>query len=456
MPSTSTLLPRLVLVKPGEWRALLLAAAYFFFLLSSYYLLRPFREAVGIDRGTDDLPWLMTGTLLAMLAANPLYSALVSRLPRRRFIPFVYRFFALNMLAFYALFQLLPEASRTNLGYAFYIWLSVFNLFVVSVFWSFCADTFNTEQGKRVFGFIGVGGTLGAICGAAVTSHLVKGIALPSGFDVKVDPPTLLLIAVVPLECAVQCVRLIWAPETPTIGRQPLRGQAASTPPSSAIASPSPARNPEPGPGAFAGLALIARSPYLLLIALYILLFSLTSTLLYLQQAGIISQQFPDRAARTAAFASLDLWTNIITLTCQVFLTGRIISLLGVGRTLALLPLITIVGFICLAANPGFQVLFTFQVLRRAVHYAVDRPAREVLFTVVGPDEKYKSKSFIDTFIYRTGDMTGAWTPRLLKSAAASLGWAAIPISTIALPVAALWLGAGLLLGRMHGKRHAK
>lgn len=419
-------LRRLVLVQRGEVLAMALSGAYFFFVLLSYYLLRPVRETFGIQRGWEDLPWLMTGTLGAMLLANPVYAWLVSKFPRRKFIPLTYRFFGLNMLMFYAAFQLLGDEHHEWLGYAFYIWLSVFSLFVVSVFWAFMADLWTREQGKRLFGAIGVGGTLGAIVGAALTGQLSSGIDL--GFStLRLEPPTMMLLAIVPLELAVQCVRRLvrWS----AYGRE-LHDSAPML------------RSNEPGPGVWQGLTLIAGSPYLLLICVYMLLFTTTSTYLYLEQGRIIQETFPDQAARTEAFANIDLWVNILTLLTQLFVTGRLMRLLGVGTALAIVPALTVIGFVGLWATPGYMMLVVFQTIRRAMHYAIDRPARETLFTVVDQDARYKSKSFIDTFVYRAGDMAGAWTPKLLLQfkPPIHIGW-------IAAPVAVLWLLVSVFLG---------
>lgn len=434
----ATLLRRLVLIRPGELPALLWSGAYFFFVLFSYYLLRPIRETMGIAGGSDKLPWVMTGTLLAMLLANPLFSALVSRSPRRVFIPLTYRFFGVNILVFYALFKLLPGHGGTSLGYAFYIWLSVFNLFVVSVFWGFMADMYSTDQGKRLFGAIAVGGTLGAIAGSFVTGRLSPGIEIPgTQWLIKPDTASLLLISLVPLELSLQCVvRLV---RIFGIGAA-ADGRAGPSEPGQ---FPQRAHSPEPGPGAFKGLALIVRSPYLSLIAVYMLVFTIASTFLYMEQARIVEKTFTDRAARIRAFASIDMYANIFTLVTQVFFTARIIRLLGLGGTLAILPGLTLVGFAVLWAHPTLAVLTVFQVLRRGMHYAVDRPAREVLFTGLGPDEKYKSKSFIDTFVYRTGDLIGSWTPKWLGNIGVALGWVAVPVTALGLVI-------GILLGIRH------
>ncbi|MDP1831627.1 MAG: hypothetical protein Q8K67_06185 [Geothrix sp.] len=413
------LLRRLVLLDEGEAPALLWSALYFFLLLFGFYLLRPVREAIGIARGADKLPWLMTGTLLAMLLANPAFATLVSRLPRRRFIPRVYRFFALNMLAFFLAFRFLPHRGGAALGYAFYIWLSVFNLFVVSVFWGLMSDLWTEVQAKRLFGFIATGGTLGAIAGAALTGLLTKGFVL-GGLRVKVDPLSLLLLSMLTLELAVGCVKRLAA-----------IFQLGDT-----------AHGPrEPGPGLLEGLRLIATSRYLQLICAYILLFTITSTFLYLQQGAIVERAFSGTAARTAAFARLDLWVNALTLLTQVFLTGRILTGLGIPVVLSILPVLTMAGFGALWIWPTFGVMALFQVLRRGLHYAVDRPAREILYIPLGAEERYKSKPFIDTFIYRGGDLLGVWAPALFAAFAIPLGAAAVTTS-------ALWGGAALALGR--------
>jgi len=416
-PKSPRFLHRLVLLEAGEGAALLWSTAYFFLLFFGYYLVRPVREAIGIARGADKLPWLMTGTLIAMALANPAFAALVSKLPRRRFIPWTYRFFALNMLAFFLAFRFLPHRSPA-VGYAFYIWLSVFNLFVVSVFWGLMSDVWSEGQGKRLFGFIATGGTLGAVAGAALTGALTKGFQL-GGLPVKVDPLSLLLLSMLTLELAVQCVK-----------RLMVIFQLGETAHGTG----------EPGPGMLEGLRLIATSRYLQLICAYILLFAITSTFLYLQQGSIVERAFSGTAARTAAFARIDLWVNVLTLATQVFLTGRIITALGIPFVLAILPVLTLAGFGALWIWPTFGVMAVFQILRRGLHYAVDRPAREILYIPLGPEERYKSKPFIDTFVYRGGDLLGVWAPTALAALAIPVGLAAVGCS-------GLWIGSSLVLG---------
>ncbi len=418
----TTRLQRLVLLRPGEGRALLWAAAYFFFLLLSLYLLRPVREAMGIARGADKLPWLMTTTLVVMLVANPLYAALVSRLRRRRFIPWVSHFFAANLLLFAALFFGLPGHGGSLLGYAFYVWLSVFNLFVVSVFWSLMADIFSEDQGKRLFGMVSMGGTLGAVVGAAVTEGVSSG-----HWGFKVEPAGLMLLAAGGLELAVACMLRLAA----HFGLSAGEGQRAR----------------EPGPDFKAGVRAIAGSRYLQLICAYMLLFTVTSTFLYLMQGDIVARSFASGAERTAAFAKLDLWTNALTLTVQLLLTSRLLRAIGVPGVLLVLPLLTTAGFGALALWPGFAALALVQVLRRGLHYAVDRPAREILYIPLGPEERYKSKAFIDTFVFRGGDFLGVWAPSFF-------GALAVPVVFAALASSGAWLAVAGWLGRLVNRRH--
>lgn len=449
------LLQRLVLVKEGEVAALLWSAGYFFCLLFGYYLLRPFRDEMGIRGDLDKLPWLWTGTTAAMLLAAPLFAFLVSRLPRRRFIPIVYHFFALNLILFYVLFQIFPVKESIGIGYAFYIWLSVFNLFAVSVFWGFMADIFRTEQSKRLFGAIGVGGTLGAICGSAVPAALVRGVPVGT-LSIQIEPVTLLLVSAVFMQLAVLCVRQLVRifrlgenREIPTKCREygyPTAGLPAgpagvTCPECGATARLQPP-TPEPGRGVLTGLILIARSPYLLTLCAYMLMFTITSTFLWFEQARITKANFTVPSERISYLATIDLLVNILALCTQLFITGRLLTRLGVVAGLVLLPIVTLGGFAWLAAAPVPLTLMIVQVSRRGLHYAVDRPTREVLYTVLGPEEKYKSKSFIDTFVYRGGDLAGAWADLWL-------GKAGVMIAGVAMGIAAVWMTAGAALGAM-------
>jgi len=407
-------------MKPEERRALGVAFVFHFIVLASYYVLRPIRDEIGAAGGLDNLPWMFAATLVTMLVANAVFSAIVARLARRRFIAIAYRFFILNLALFFVLMRALPAASLVWVGRAFYVWVSVFNLFVVSVFWAFMTDVFNTEQAKRLFGFIAVGGTLGAIAGGSLTAFLVQ----------RLGAANLLLISAAFLECGAWCVRFF-----PT----PFKGEHAS-------ADRREVGNAERPIGGTIGSGIMGavRSPYLLGICGFMLLHAVTATLVYFQQADITVRQFADRAARTAFFAQLDIWVNVLTILAQIFLAGRLLKGLGVGVTLAVLPAVSVVGFLAVGIMPSLGLLAAFQVMRRAANYAVSRPAREVLFTVLSREDKYKAKSLVDTFVYRAGDQIGAWSYPLLTW----LGLGFTGISLVAAPLAAGWCALSLWLGR--------
>ncbi len=410
-------LSRVIDVQPAEMRVLGWSWLYIFSVLFSYYILRPIRDEMGVAGGVENLQWLFTGTLLGMIAVNPPFAALVARLPRVKFIAWTYRFFALNLLIFVVLLQASSAEQHIWIGRVFFIWASVFNLFVVSVFWALMVDVFNTEQSKRLFGFIAAGATLGGIVGSSVTAAFAK----------QVPAAYLLLGSVLLLEAAVFCVRRL----------SELSAALHRT--------PGAARDGEPiGGSILNGLAHAFKSPYLINVSFFLLLFAITSTFLYFQQAEIARKSFADRGARTAFFAQVDLWVNVLTLGAQLFFTGRTIKWIGVGLTLAILPLMSIAGFAALAWTPTIVALVAFQVARRAGNFAFARPTREVLFTVVPREDKYKAKSFIDTVVYRLGDQVGAWS----YAGLGAIGLAMTGISLVAVPISIAWLVNSLWLGK--------
>jgi AAA family ATP:ADP antiporter len=408
---------KLVTVEEGEWRATLLAFVFFFFLLASYFILRSIRDALGVAAGVGQLPWLFTGTLIATLVLQPISAGVVARVPVRRFIPIVYRCFGACLLAFGAAVTWLP-GSDTWLVPVFWIWTSVFNLFVVSVFWGFMSDTFTAEQAKRLYGFISVGGTVGAMGGSLVTSLLAT----------HVSTGVLVCISWVMLELTVQCVRRF-----PPSFRGDTRAREV--------------KNESVGGTAWSGITHVMSSRYLIGICFAMLMFTIGTTVLYFQQAEIVKAAYTDRGSRTAFLARIDLTVQSLTVLAQLFLTGRIIKWLGVGITLAILPVMSIIGFSVLGFIPAASAVtafVVFNVLRRAGNYGFWSPGREVLFTVVSPEDKYKAKNFIDTFVYRSGDQIGAWSYALLSAQ----GLAVSSISLIAAPMSAVWLVLVLWIGR--------
>ncbi|HYQ71135.1 MAG TPA: MFS transporter [Gammaproteobacteria bacterium] len=403
-------------VRQGEVAALLWAFLYFFSLLCSYYIVRPMRDEMGIAGGVDKLQWLFTGTFLVMLAVVPLFGWVSSRFERRRFLPGVYGFFIVNLLLFFLLFK--SGITHAWVARAFFIWASVFNLFVVSVFWSFMADIFSNAQARRLFGFIAAGGTAGAVCGPLLTTLL----ALPLG------PANLLPVSAGLLGVAVFCIHRLGAWHAAVGEGSP----------------PSQEAGPAIGGQVLAGIRLVVRSPYLLGICLLMLLFTTLATFLYFQQAQIVRDSFSDPAQRTAVFAAMDLAVNVLTLGIQVLLTGRLVSWLGLGWTLALIPLLLAAGFLALGLSPVLGVLVVVQVLRRAGNYAIMRPAREMLYVVLGREEKYKAKNFIDTAVYRGGDALSAWAYTGLTT----LGLGLSAIALLAVPLSLLWAGIAYRLGQ--------
>ena len=411
------LLNRMIDVRPAELRALGWSWLYIFSVLSAYYILRPIRDEMGVAGGVENLQWLFTGTLFGMILVNPPFAALVIKLPRVRFISIAYRFFIANLLIFVLLLKIASAEQDIWIGRVFFIWTSVFNLFVVSVFWALMVDVFSSEQSKRLFGFISAGATLGAIVGSSITASLASHV-----------PATYLMVgSAVLLEVAVFSVRQL-SRLSDVLHRRPTVG-AEETPIGGSVLS---------------GFTHAFKSPYLVNVSVYILLYAITSTFLYFQQADIARQAFANRGARTAFFARIDLWVNILTLAAQLFVTGRVLGVFGVAFTLATLPALSVLGFSALAVTPTLVILVIYQVLRRAGNFAFARPSREVLFTVVPREDKYKAKSFIDTVVYRTGDQVGAWS----YAALSFIGLGMIGIAITAVPISIAWLVNGLWLGR--------
>ena len=417
-------------LRPQEVAPVLIAALFFFSILTALMLLRPARDALGMERGLDGIRWLFIGTALVTLAANPVYGWLVSRLRRLQFIGATYGFFVLSLMAFWALLTFAPGMVGARSGQIFYVWFSVFNLFVTMVFWALLADRFTSEQGKRFFALISVGGTLGAIFGPWLTSQLAEPIGTPS----------LLLVAggflLLGLFMAWLLVRV--TPDQIDAG-SPV-GSDGLTGESDLI-----------GGSAWAGMKAVVRSRYLTGIAGYILLMTVVATLVYFTRLQMVAAVTEDTDVRAAMFGSIDMWTQIAVLALQLTVTGKIIKRFGLGVALAILPVATALGFIGLAIYGSFVVLILLEATNRAVQRGITRPAREALFTVAGREDKYKAKAFVDTFVYRTGDVVGAQAEGVL----ARLGLAVGGLVSVVVPLALVWAALGLWLGRAQAKRVA-
>jgi len=428
-PPLHRLLRRCVDVEAGEVRATLLGFCWFFCLLGGYYLLRPLRDALGLAGGAQELQWLFSGTFVAMLMLVPLFGALVARLPPRRFVPLAYRFFTASIVVFGVLIA--RDVQSVWVGRVFFVWISVFNLFVVSIFWSVLADRFSNAQGRRLFGFIAAGGTAGTFAGPALAATLVS----------TVGPVALTLGAALLLEAALRCFHGLHPRATGSAALDAGRGAGEGE-------GEGDAARPLGG-GVFAGLGLIVRSPYLLGLCGYLLLHTAASTFLYFEQGRIVADAFADTASRTRFFALVDLGVSTSTLLLQVFVTGRLMKRLGLGTALLLLPVASALAFVAVAWSPVVLVLAGAQALRRACDYAIARPAREVLFTVVSREAKYKAKNAIETVVYRGGDAASGW----LSSGLGALGIGFAGLAAIAIPLSAAWALLSLWLAREQERR---
>lgn len=397
-------------VKREERPALAWAFVYFFLLLASYYVLRPVRDSLAVGAGAKTVQELLAWTFVAMLALVPAYGALCARLPRARFLPVVYAFFALNLLGFYVHMD----------ARVFFVWLNVFNLFAVSVFWSLMADLFSPDQAKRLFGAVAAGGSCGAITGPALTA---------AGASLLGTHNLLLLAALLLLGALVAMLRLLaWGRAHPRAGEAP----------------------EEPAGGSLlAGARAALTSPYLLAICGYLFCYTVLSTSLYFQQIEIVGREMPQAAERTRFFALVDFTVNGLALLVQVFLTARLTERLGAAWMLALMPLVSLAGFAALGVAPTLMVLLVVGVTRRVGEFAISKPVREALYTVVSREDRYKAKGFTDTVVYRGGDAFSGWTFGLLKAA----GWGAGAIAWAAVPVAAAWLALAAWLGARYRER---
>jgi len=405
---------------PQERAAALWSFAYFFALLAGYYVLRPLRDQMGIAGGVKNLPWLFTATFVTLLVAQPLYGGLVARLPRARFIPIVYHFFVANLVLFWVLLTF--DIETMIVARIFFVWVSVFNLFAVAVFWSFMADLFTSEQGKRLFGFIGAGGTAGALLGPIITIWL----------SVPLGPVNLMITAAVFLEIAVFCVYQLDR---------------------AAVLHPGPTATTENiGGSAFAAIPELVRSPYMLGVAAWVALLSYAATIIYFEQAHIVSEAVKTAGLQTRIFASIDLAVSLLTLFTQLLVTGQLLKRVGTGIAAAALPAVYVVGFAVLALMPTLAVVVTIQVVQRWMNFAIANPARQLFFTVVTREEKYKAKNLIDVVVYRGSDALSGWIFDTMQALGLKLG----AIALCSLPVVAGWLILSVGLGRAQERRSAR
>lgn len=411
-----SLIGRLVAVKPIELMALIASFAMLLCLFASYTMLRPVRETMGINAGVENIPYLFWGTFVAMLAVQPLYGWLTSRFRRTVFLPWVYLFFAANILLFYAWFRI--DADHVWIARAYYVWVSVFNLFVVAVFWSLMADVFTREQAGRMFGFIAAGASTGGLIGPFIAGRL----AVPLG-TINLLPISASLLA---LSLIFMWMLIRWHRRHGTTAR----GAEADKP---------------LGGDTLAAFKQVATSPYLLGIALFVFLLTWVSTFLYLEQQALVAKVFTSSDARTQFFSNIDFWVQALSLFMQLFVYSRLVKWFGFRALIVSIPLLMTAGYAAYALMPTFAVVVGVFVIRRVGEYAITRPCRDTLYTVVTREEKYKAKSLIDTFVYRGGDATSG---TLHKALTGLLGFTSSGIGWFGAVISAAWLVLAFFLGR--------
>ncbi len=402
----------------GELGAALAGFALFFCLFCGYFMLRPIRESMGIQAGVEHLQWLFTATFVAMLLAVPLFAWLNSRVPRRQFVDWVFGFFCLNLLAFVGLFAM--AGDNLWLARTFYVWISVYNLFVVSLAWSLMADVFDAPQAKRLFAFIAAGASVGGLAGPALSALLVE----------TMDAAGLCLLAALLLGVALALKHYLMAWREHTGAGRP--GAAPSESP----------RQPVPG-NPFSGLTRVLGSPYLLGVSAFVILLATVSTFLYFEQARLVAEMFPERDAQVRVFGIIDFVVQAGALAAQLFITGRVAQRLGIRVLLAAVPMLMCLGFVGLALAPTFAVLAALMIVRRIGEYAFVRPGREMLFAPLDAETKYKAKNFIDTVVYRGGDAITGWAKTLLDT----LSQGILLVALVGAACAALWGVLGWHLG---------
>ena len=419
MSSSSTRAERAINALPGELRPALAGFGFFLCLFGGYFMLRPIREAMGIQAGVDNLQWLFTATFVVMLVAVPLFGWLNSVVPREQFVDWVYGVFAIHLVCFAWAFA--QHHDSVWLARIFYVWISVYNLFVVSVAWSLMADVFDSTQARSLFAFIAAGASVGGLLGP-MASALLVGILGQPGL-------ALLSALLLALTLGLKRYLMIWR----TLGGAGRPGASPGESPKRPVAG-----NP------FSGMTRVLRSPYLLMICLFVVLLATTSTFLYFEQARLVSQLFPTREEQVRVFGLIDFIVQAGALGSQLFITGRLAQRFGLSSLLVVVPGLVCAGFIGLALAPGFAMLAGLMIVRRIGEYAFIRPGREMLFAPLDAETKYKAKNFIDTVVYRAGDAISGWAKNLLDL----LSQGAVLAAVVGALCAGLWALTGWYLAR--------
>ena len=429
LPSPIAFITRVLGIQPEELPAVAWSFVYFFCILSAYYMLRSVREAMAIVSGVENIPWLFTGTFVVMMIAAPVFGWVASRYPRKIFLPWVYYFFIANILIFFAVFTYAQsyDLSQVWISRLFFVWLSVFNLFVVSVFWSFMADIYSKTQSRRLFGVISAGGSSGALIGPLVTSALV----VPIGFQNLLPLSALLLLF------GVYCVYRL---------RHWVRQQQLVDTDESGISVES---KKAIGGSAWAGIKFVFTKPFFAAIAIALVCANFLGVATYMYMAEMVSVTFEGTDRQTQVFALMDSLINAMSFIGQLLIVKHSVRKLGIGWTLALLPLVSVVGFALLAMNPTFIIVAGLQILRRSITFGLSKPTNDMLYSVVSPEAKYKAKNFIETAVYRGGDLVSSWTIRAIGGIGLS------GVAVVCVPIAMIWTALALWIGREYKRRDA-
>lgn len=417
-------LRKFVNVNPGEIKALFISCLYFYLVLCAYYIFRPIRNEMTIAIGLEYIQWLLMLSMLVLFAVMPIFGWITGKFKTRQFMGYCTLFFASNLVIFSFLFNV--EQRPVWVSSTFFVWVNVFNMFIVSLFWSFMNDVYSRTQSKRLFAFIASGGTLGALTGPVLHRFLVDDLGLAA----------LLLISAVILASSVFCINWL------------IKWENTEFDPEDVDHTPHTVKDESLRGSIWDGLMLIIKSPYLMGICAFVALYAISLTFVMIYQAELIEATYPDPIERTKIFSMIDFASTAIALVLQILVTSNLIRWIGFRATFLLIPLGITIGFTFIAAYPVLLVTMVMTVFRRAGDYAIMKPAREMLFSVVSREEKYRSKNFIDTAILRTGDTTGAW----LLAGARALGASATAIPLIGVGMGIAWCSVAYWLGTQYNR----
>ena len=409
------------LVEPHEIRATVLSFLFVFTLFTAYFIIRPARDALASEWTRADTSWLWTLTFFVSIVTVSLYGFIISRVRFNRVVPGAYIFFALSFVAFYVGSQFV-ENSMT-IDKSFYVWLSVFSLLHASIFWSFMSGTFSKQQAPRLFAIIATGASVGSIVGSAVSGFLAEEIGVMN----------LMLIAAGLLLVTLPIISKLEVLKAAELGNKNLSADLSEA--------------KRLGKNPFAGFLIFIKNPYLVAIGVFILMYVAMSTFVYMELRELLAVY--ERAERTEILGRIDFFVNILVVVIALFGTGRLATRFGMATTLSLIPILMIGGWLIVAAVPLLAVLYGLQIFRKAGNYAITKPGREMLFTLVDDETRYKAKPVIDVVVYRGGDMATAWLHTMLKDVFAfGLGGVAI----VAAVIAGLWAMSGIYLGRRYNE----